>query len=499
MGKKEPLLEVDPLALPIGMLLGPWRIRGWGGRGSYGTLYRVEKEGQEAAGSFALKLAIHPRDERFKREAWLLSHIQSPHVPQLYDQGVWEHSSGAFPFLVMEWIEGEPLYAWAARRNPTQHEVLRLLAQVARALEATHAAGGVHRDVKGDNVLVRAADGRAFLTDFGAGHFRGALTLTSKLLPPSTPAYRSPEAWAFLRAFRRHPTIVYPASACDDLFALGVMAYRLVTDEYPPPTDLEERGGEVWCEDGPGPLPPRALNPLLGPELDSLILRALAIPPNVRFNGSAQEAAQALEKAAEGIRPEAGRLLFRWEHEYGSSTRSLERVRRAAEQDAAAREEFQRREAEERNRSRPAVEQARPPVFAPAWGAAGAVAFLGVLLVMVALLGPDQAQQEGQAASEMDSRDGGIVALGDRTASAPSGTQLRAEMVQALGGPLPEKPLPGQRTPPCNKFGEVELRDGCWYLLGAAKPPCKDDAYDWKGACYLPSFPPQRQPTSKPP
>jgi hypothetical protein len=81
---------------------------------------------------------------------------------------------------------------------------------VARALEATHAACGVHRDVKGDNVLVRPADGRVFLTDFGAGHYRGAATLTTKLLPPGTPAYRSPEAWGFLRVFRRHPTAHYP-------------------------------------------------------------------------------------------------------------------------------------------------------------------------------------------------------------------------------------------------------------------------------------------------
>jgi serine/threonine protein kinase len=186
----------------------------------------VESEGHEAQGEFALKLAIHAGDERFGREAQLLSRIQSPHVPRLYEQGKWEHPSGVFPYLVMEWVEGEPLYAWAARRNPTSRQMLRVLAQVARALAATHAAGGVHRDVKGANVLVRPADGRVFLTDFGAGHYRGAATLTSKLLPPGTPAYRSPEAWAFLSAFVRHPTAHYPASACDDLFAFGVRVGR---------------------------------------------------------------------------------------------------------------------------------------------------------------------------------------------------------------------------------------------------------------------------------
>jgi serine/threonine protein kinase len=106
----------------------------------------------------------------------------------------------------MQWVEGEPLYEWAARRNPTSRQVLRLLWQVARALQATHGAGGVHRDVKGANVLVRPRDGRAFLTDFGAGHYKGAATLTPRLLPPVTLAYLSPEVWEFVSVFLCHPT-----------------------------------------------------------------------------------------------------------------------------------------------------------------------------------------------------------------------------------------------------------------------------------------------------
>ena len=124
----------------------------------------------------------------------MLSRISSLYVPRFREHGVWEHPAGAFPYVVMKWVEGESLYEWASKRNPTLRQVLRLLAQVARALEATHAAGGVHRDVKGGNVLARSGDGQAFLTDFGAGHYRGAATLTSKLLPPGPPIYRSPEA-----------------------------------------------------------------------------------------------------------------------------------------------------------------------------------------------------------------------------------------------------------------------------------------------------------------
>lgn len=509
MGSKRALLEVDPLCLPVGMRVGSWRIQGWRGRGGYGTLYRVERNGREAAGSFALKLAIYAEDKRFEREVWLLSRTRSPYVPRLYDHGVWEHPSGAFPYLVMEWIEGAPLYEWSARRNPSSRQSLGLLAQVAWALNATHAVGGVHRDVKGANVLVRSADGRAFLTDFGAGHYRGAATLTSKLLPPGTPAYRSPEAWGFLEVFRRHPTVHYPASTCDDLFALGVMAYRLVTDEYPPPTDPDEQGAKVWREGGGGPRSPRELNPRVSPELDALIMRLLSAAPVERFKGRAREAAEAMEQAAGSAGPAADEPLFgresggrrpRW--------RDPTVVRLAAEEDAAARAEVEQSVREEQARAKAGLAPMPPPVRAPGWGTELTVAFLGVLLagLIVALFHHEP--REARIAADRESHEDTIVSVGDQAMVAPISTQApmpAKDGKRTLGEPLPERPLDGQRRPPCNKFGEVSIGGGCWYRVPDIHPPCKEegkeDGYSWKGACYSPSYPSQqqRQPTSAPP
>jgi hypothetical protein len=502
MGTKRALQEVDPLCLPVGLKVGPWRVKGWRGRGAYGTLYCVEREGHEEEGEFALKLAIQPEDERFGREAELLRRIASAHVPRFREQGVWEHPSGAFPYVVMEWVEGESLYEWASRRNPSSRQVLRLLAQVARALEATHAVGGVHRDVKGTNVLVRAGDGRALLTDFGAGHYRGAGTLTSKLLAPGTLAYRSPEAWAFVNAFLRHPTAHYPASACDDLFALGVTAYRLVTDEYPPTTQPGESGSEVWRVGGPGARPVRELNPRVSPQLEAIIQRLLAIAPIERFGGRAQAAVEALEQAAEQEGPEGDALLFIWCEEHRPLLRSPGAARLAAEEDAAAREEEALREVEARSRLEVGRARAPSQPLARRWRAAvaGGLLLSGLTLV-VQLRGLEMADSD----SDSESRKGGRVAVGDSISTAPTGTASprTEDKKQPVGLPMPEQPLPGQNRAPCKRTGEVEIHGACWHRLADAKPPCKEegkeDAYAWKGACYGPSYPAGREPTSTQP
>jgi predicted Ser/Thr protein kinase len=472
-------------------------VVGFAGLGSYGTTYQVERVGREHEGPSALKLALHPGDKRFEREAWLLSRTQSPFVPRLQDQGVWIHASGHYPYVVMEWIDGVPLYEWAARRNPSQRQVLGQVAQVARALADAHAAGGLHRDVKGGNVLVRWEDGQAFLMDFGAGDYRGAETLTSKLLPPGTPAYRSPEAWAFLNAFLRHPTVHYPASTCDDLFALGVMAYRLVTDQYPPSTDPEEPGSEVWREGGSGPRPPSALNPRVGPELDALILRLLAVAPEERFRGKAQKAAEAAERAREALEPEADTLLFSWDSSSGVGRRSPEAVRLAAEWDAAARERSARRGAQGQSRATKGAGWARRSGAARARRVGGAVAAVLLLALLVVVLPRRAHDLRWNAGAE-----GVGVAVGD--SPLPASNRTRAPKNQearapAVGQLLPEKPLPGQRKPPCDKNGQVELQGGCWYRVNA-KPPCAEDAYAWQGACYVPATASRQQrPAADPP
>jgi hypothetical protein len=288
------------------------------------------------------------------------------------------------------------------------------------------------------------------------------------------------------------------------LFGLGLTAYRLVTDEYPPLTDPEESGAEVWREGGPGPQAPSELNPRVSPELDALILRLLARDPEERFGGEAWKAAEALERARREAEARADSLLFGWDVSPAPRWRSPKRVRLAEEQDAAARQEAAQRVVEENPRAVTNGEQGRRRIRNPLLGEEMAVSMVGLLFAMLTVAALYRGQEVTRKASGAGGGD--IVAVGDSASGAAVSelAPMRTDsMPLAVGLPMPENPFPGQRTPPCNRVGEVTIRGGCWYELARAKPPCKEvgkeDAYHWQGACYLPAYPHGRQPTSQPP
>ncbi|HZI10547.1 MAG TPA: protein kinase, partial [Myxococcus sp.] len=98
-----------------GAVVGSWIVQERIGSGSHGVVFRVVHAERPDAGSFALKLAKEPSDERFEREAHLLSRIDHPSVPRLEDKGTWTSPRGQrYPYIVMQWVEGVSLYEWAA-------------------------------------------------------------------------------------------------------------------------------------------------------------------------------------------------------------------------------------------------------------------------------------------------------------------------------------------------------------------------------------------------
>jgi serine/threonine protein kinase len=465
--------NLNPAYLPPGTQVGPWRVLEQRGRGTYGAVYRAV--GVEAAADVvALKLALYPSDARFAREVELLSRIRHPAVPAIRNHGQWQNPEGPpYPWLAMEFVEGTSLYEWAREQRPTSRQVLQLLARLARALEATHAAGGIHRDVKGSNVLVRHADGQAFLTDFGSGHHVGAATLTFLPFPPGTPAYRAPEAWtSVLRSGRKTWAAPYAPTATDDVFALGVAAYRLVAQRYPPSMPPERKASGRWRLEDSGARSARASNSRCTPVLDDLIARMLALRPDAR--GSARELAEALEKAARTVGADADVPLFTGDEPRPS-------------------------DAWPPHHSEPRPPRRRRWPWLAVASLGGPMA-LGVGWMM--RVHPKEEPVKAEAPVSVDERDGGTVAVGDSALTAPVSLSKAPSAWATIAVDLPPKPLPGQMRPDatgrCPHKTYVPINGGCWKKLAADPKDCAEVEYVYKGTCYTPVFAPARPPTSSP-
>jgi serine/threonine protein kinase len=448
--------------LSPGTQVGDWRVESLQDQGAYGAVYRAVRTGQESAAPVAIKFALYPWDARVVREAELLSRLGHPSIPRLLGRGVLRHVSGVeHPWFAMEWVEGTPLYDWALQHAPSHWQLCQLLAQLARALEAMHGAGAVHRDVKGANVLVRHSDGRAVLIDFGSGHFQGAERLTWQSLAPSTPAYLSAQANLFYIRLARERDSYYPPSPADDLFALGVTAYRLVMGEYPPPMDVREDEEGNWQVTSPDPRPLLENNPRVLPQLRELILRLLSDSPEVR--GTAAQLAAALVTAATENMPS---------------------------------------------------ERPRPPSPVQAWRPWLALAATGIYAVLLWNMEPVPVPSEPlfestHQASNSHAPDAGTAAVGEASpAETPDSDPPPAEEEEPITQEPPPDPHPRQAKPDekgqCPGRKQVVINGGCWVEIPSMPPEeCEENGYVvLKGKCYasaLETRPRKRRtPTSSP-
>jgi hypothetical protein len=452
-------------------------------------VYRAVSQEPGHAGPVALKLAIHPGDTRFEREVELLSRIRHPSVPRLLDAGVWRPEwGGEHPFIVMEWVEGEPLYTWAARRNPTSRQVLALLAQAAGALQATHEVSAVHRDVKGGNMLVKPEEGRLFLTDFGAGFFSGAARLTPPYLLPGTPEYRSPELWESTRYTGTQATSSALARPADDVFALGVTAYRLVTDTYPPLPLPDMKACQCWLPGGSGPPPPRQLNPRVDAQLNALILRMLSLNPEDR--GSARELAEAMERGVAHAGPSADEPLFEWE---------TLRPTQWTEEELAEAEELghrpRRRDREWVSRfTQAGAERAHTRPTRKVRARSGRAWFAAAMALGLWSAETGTVRTKAQLIRER------AVSLGDTALSAQPEREKTATG-EPIAQEMPKQPLPRQRRPDSKgrcPNRQVAINGGCWTKVDAAPEDCAENMYLYQGGCYLPMFTRGRVPAAAP-
>ncbi len=218
--------------------------------------------------------------ERFRREAQAVARLSHPNIVSIYDVG----REGDIHYLVMEYVEGENLKSLIKREGRVELRFAAEIAgQVAEALQHAHENNIVHRDVKPQNIMITRS-GRAKLTDFGIAREATAATLTQSDTIVGSVHYLSPE--------QARGETAGPAS---DIYSLGVVLYEMVTGVLPFGGDTPI--GVALKHIREVPAPPSSFNREVSPEVESIILRAMAKHPGDRYR-SAGEMAQDLYKAA---------------------------------------------------------------------------------------------------------------------------------------------------------------------------------------------------------
>ena len=213
-----------------GELVGQYRVVGPLGQGGQGHVFLAECAGRSCVLKFFRDYPDNPWGEL---EMDILRHVRHPNVVRVLGHGRWPYPDEGSLYLVMEYVQGQPLLRHALEHNPSAREAATLMREAAQALAVVHRQGVLHRDVKPDNLLVRGADGKPVWVDFGVGHLEGRPTPPRwGRLPPGTPEYTSPEAYRFLA---EHPeqSARYRPGVADEVWALGVTLYELLTDRLP--------------------------------------------------------------------------------------------------------------------------------------------------------------------------------------------------------------------------------------------------------------------------
>lgn len=256
----------------IGKSLGRYHILEELGEGGMAVVYKALDTSLERYVAVKLILPYQEQSEqflaRFRREARALAKLSHPNILKIFDFGEYEGR----PYLVMEYIAGGTLKEWMVGRSVPWQKSAQLLACVARALEAAHAQGIIHRDVKPANILM-ANSRDPMLSDFGIAKLIEVSALTTDLTGTGvgigTPDYMAPEQGVGLVDER------------SDIYSLGVIFYQMVTARLPYEADTPLA---VIIKKTTEPLPrPTQYVPGLPASVENVIMKALAREPQYRY------------------------------------------------------------------------------------------------------------------------------------------------------------------------------------------------------------------------
>jgi serine/threonine protein kinase len=265
------------------------------GRGGMGVLYLAVEPGLERRVALKLIAPEAASDEvfarRFAEESRIAASIEHPNVVPIYAAG----EEAGVPFIAMRYVAGADLARRLTREGRLSPEVtVDLIAQIGNGLDAIHAAGLIHRDVKPANVLLSGDDGgdHAYITDFGVARnvaTESGLTQTGRFV--GTLDYVAPEQIS--------------GGAIDarvDVYALGCLIFKLLTGEVPFPKDGD--AARLYAHLNDPPPAPSLYVPEVSMALDDVVIRAMSKSPDERYP-SAGDLGRAAQAALRGERPAA--------------------------------------------------------------------------------------------------------------------------------------------------------------------------------------------------
>jgi serine/threonine-protein kinase len=284
-----------------GARVGDYTIRHKLGEGGSGYVFKAERGGRFFAIKFLSELEWTGWN---RREVTIMIRLQTlnlqiPNVVGFRGCERWPDPDMGYPYIVMDFVPGLTMDKWAQRFNPSARVGLGKFLKTAQAMRAVHRLDVLHRDLKDLNIIIRASDGEPVVIDFGFGAMSGAPTETGPgRVPPGTPEYRSPEIIKFLRGETEGDVYTYTLS--DELWAMGVVLYWLLTDIMP-------FGGrlELGLNDRirlSTPRAPHTINPRVPEAASRLCMRMLEKEPRARFKDDDElcAALEAVLAAAEG-------------------------------------------------------------------------------------------------------------------------------------------------------------------------------------------------------
>jgi DNA-binding winged helix-turn-helix (wHTH) protein/predicted Ser/Thr protein kinase len=287
----EPVPDAGPLT---GERVSHYRIVKKLGQGAMGVVYQAEdtRLGRPVALKILLGELAQDRQalERFSREARAVSALNHPNICTLYDIGESERR----PFLAMEYLEGHTLAEFSAAKPLRVDQLLEIGIQIADALDAAHAKGIIHRDVKPANILI-TTHGQVKMMDFGI----------AKLAKNAVPVHAAANGSGERTAFMSEQLVTNPGTALgtvaymspeqvrgeeidtrSDLFSFGVVLYELATGQRP----FQGTTSAVVFHAilSRMPLPPEQLRSDLPAEIERIIQKALEKQPDLRYQHAAE-------------------------------------------------------------------------------------------------------------------------------------------------------------------------------------------------------------------